>query len=393
MTILYLKDMKNKNIIVNKMEQLKINNKELGFLIKEDLKDIKKWQEDSKKIPKNVIKKIESLPKESPYKFKGNKNFTFIDLFAGIGGIRLGFQKEKGICLFSAEWNQKSAATYRVNYGETPHGDITKISSKEIPDFDILLGGFPCQSFSQAGLKKGFEDTRGTLFFDVARILAEKKPSAFLLENVKGLVGHDKGNTFLVIKKSLEDLEYKVFHKVLISRDFGVPQNRQRIIIVGFLKSKFPKGFDFDKEFSYPQPLEKKVKVGDILEDSKKIDDKYTISNALWLGHQTRKAKHKSNRNGFGYQMFNENSPYTSTISARYYKDGAEALIDQSKLGKNPRKLTPRECARLQGFPEDFLLPVSDNEAYKQFGNSVTVPLVNAVAKQIIKVLNKRKKD
>lgn len=372
------------------MKSLSIDYKELSFLIKEDWKKIKSWAEETEKIPKEVIKKLEVLPDQSPFKFKGKEQFTFIDLFAGVGGIRLGFQKEKGKCVFTSEWNPKSATTYRVNFGEVPHGDITQIEAKDIPDFDVLLGGFPCQAFSNAGKKLGFEDTRGTLFFDVARILDEKKPSSFLLENVKGLLSHDKGNTFKVIKETLEGIGYIVFHKVLISRDFGVPQNRQRIIIVGFLKSNFPKDFDFEKEFTFPSPLGVKVKVGDVLEDNKKIDPKYTLSDKLWAGHQWRKMKHKENGNGFGYQLFDKNSPYTSTISARYYKDGSEALIDQSEIGKNPRKLTPRECARLQGFPEEFLLPVSDNESYKQFGNSVTMPLMNAVAKQIVKVLKKR---
>jgi len=206
---------------------------------------------------------------------------------------------------------------------------------------------------------------------------------------VKGLLSHDKGNTFKTIKNVLEELGYVVFYKVLISRDFGVPQNRHRIILVGFKKDRFDKNFDFEKNFSFPQPIKKTVKVGDILDKNSKVSDKYTISDKLWEGHKRRKKKHTENGNGFGYSLFDSKSPYTNTISARYYKDGSEALIDQSDIGKNPRKLTPRECARLQGFPEDYLIPVSDNEAYKQFGNSVTVPLIRAVAKQILKVIKK----
>lgn len=294
--------------------------------------------------------------------------------------------------MFTSEWNEKSAATYRLNFGDVPDGDITKIDPTKVPDFDILLGGFPCQAFSHAGLKQGFNDTRGTLFFDVARIIKEKKPISFLLENVKGLVSHDEGRTFDTIKNVLEELGYVIFYKVLVSKDFGVPQNRQRIIIVGFKKDRFDKDFNFEKHFSFPEPTGQKVKVGDILDNNKEVPDKYTISDKLWKGHQRRRKKHAKNGNGFGYSLFNSKSPYTNTISARYYKDGSEALIDQSDIGKNPRKLTPRECARLQGFPEDYLLPVSDNEAYKQFGNSVTVPLMNAVAKQMLKVLKLKKK-
>ena len=307
------------------------------------------------------------------------KDFTFIDLFAGIGGIRIPFQELGGRCVFSSEWDAFAQKTYKVNFGETPSGDITKISSKDIPDFDILLAGFPCQPFSQAGLKKGFTDVRGTMFFEIERILKEKRPKAFLLENVKQLKGHDKGRTFQVILDHLNRLEYAVDFKVLKAADFGVPQNRERIYIVGFDRHRFPLKEDF--AFDFPFPSKQKTRLGDILEE--KVDEKYTISDALYAGHLRRRKENKEKGNGFGFCLFNRDSEYTSTISARYYKDGSEILIDQGK-DKNPRKLTPRECARLQGFPERFIIPVSDTQAYKQFGNSVAVPVVRAVAGKMI---------
>lgn len=309
-------------------------------------------------------------------KKKKEADFTFIDLFAGIGGIRMGFESAGGECVFTSEWDEPAQKTYQANFKEMPYGDITKIEPEEIPSFDMLLAGFPCQPFSQAGLKKGFEDTRGTLFFDIARIVEHHKPSVVFLENVRNLGSHDKGNTLKVIIKTLEDLGYKVFHRLYNAKNFGVPQNRVRIYIIAF-KDKVD--FEFPKEPNTP------TKLGDILE--KKVDDKYTISDKLWAGHQRRKKEHKEKGNGFGYSLFNEKSEYTSTISARYYKDGSEILIEQK--GKNPRKLTPKEASRLQGFPEDFIIPVSDNQAYKQFGNSVAVPVIKVLAKQIIKTLNK----
>jgi len=300
---------------------------------------------------------------------------NFIDLFAGIGGIRIGFEKYFGNCVFSSEWNKYSQITYKANFGEIPSGDITQIHESEIPNFDIILAGFPCQPFSNAGLKKGFEDSRGTLFFDIARIINYHKPKVVFLENVKGLLSHNKGNTFFTIKKILEELGYKIYYKVLNAKDFGVPQNRERIYIIGFLD---------DVNFSFPKPHKKKPLLGAILED--KVDSKYTISDKLWAGHQRRKTEHKKKGNGFGYSIFNKNSEYTSTISARYYKDGSEILIEQK--GRNPRKLTPREAARLQGFPDNFKIPVSDTQAYRQFGNSVAVPVIEALAKSIKEALS-----
>jgi DNA (cytosine-5)-methyltransferase 1 len=301
-------------------------------------------------------------------------SFTFIDLFAGVGGIRIGFESIGGKCVFSSEWDKFAAKTYEANFGHLPAGDITKVAESEIPKHDVLLGGFPCQPFSNAGLKLGFEDTRGTLFFDVARIISAKKPSVVLLENVKGFLSHDKGNTFRVVKRTLEELGYVVHAKVLNARDFGVPQNRERIYIVAIKKT-----LKNAKEYSFPIPPKKETRVGQILES--KVDAKYTISDKLWAGHQRRRAEHGARGNGFGYSIFSEESPYTSTISARYYKDGSEILLKQPR--KNPRKLTPREAARLQGFPESFKIVVSDVQAYKQFGNSVAVPVLKAIAKTL----------
>ncbi|AQW82917.1 DNA cytosine methyltransferase [Campylobacter pinnipediorum] len=300
-------------------------------------------------------------------------SIKIIDLFAGIGGIRLGFERAfKDIeCVFSSEINKYSIQTYKENFKDSEvSGDITQIKNKDIPIHDILLAGFPCQPFSQAGLKKGFDDDRGGMFFEILRILKDKKPSCFLLENVKQLQGHDKGNTLKIMINHLQDLGYRVDYKVLRARDFGVPQNRERIYIVGNL---------FNKSFNFPEPNFKDVRLGDILDSC--VDDKYTISDRLWLGHQQRKIKNKKANKGFGYGLFDENSKYTNTLSARYYKDGSEILIAQKN--KNPRKLTPRECARLQGFDDDFKIPVSDTQAYMQFGNSVCVLVIQAIAKQI----------
>ena len=318
-----------------------------------------------------------------------------IDLFAGIGGIRRGFEEaseELGFetieCVFTSEWDKYAAETYKFNYpGEEVHGDITKINEQQIPDHDILLAGFPCQPFSQAGLKRGFSDTRGTLFFDIERILREKKPSMFLLENVKQLVGHDKknkkdkiGRTLTTIMNVLEDIGYKVEWKTFKARDFGLPQNRERIYIVGVL--------DHQQNIIFPTPPMTETRVGQILQN--KVDPKYTISDRLWEGHQRRKASNKLKGKGFGYGIVNSTSTHTNTISARYYKDGSEILIEQ--IGKNPRKLTPRECARLQGFPETFMLPphISDLQLYKQFGNSVAVNVIKAIAGQMLASYYKR---
>ncbi len=304
--------------------------------------------------------------------------FTFIDLFAGIGGIRLGLESVGGTCVFSSELDKFAQQTYFANFNEVPHGDITLINEQDIPHFDLLCAGFPCQPFSIAGLRKGFEDTRGTLFFDIARIIDYHRPKVVFLENVKNFKNHDKGRTLKTITDILKNLGYSVYYKVLNAKDFGLPQNRERIFIVAFLGNVY---------FDFPQKLEKKVVLGDILE--KNVSDKYTISDKLWQGHQRRKQEHLEKGNGFGYSLFNENSPYTSTISARYYKDGSEILIEQKN--KNPRRLTPREALRLQGFPDNYIMPVSDNQAYKQIGNSVAVNVIKEIAINVINAMQEQK--
>jgi len=322
-----------------------------------------------------------------PFPTPQNPKFKFIDLFAGIGGIRLAYQKVGGKCVFSSEYNKFAKVTYEANFGEVPFGDITKIDAKSIPDHDVLLAGFPCQPFSIAGVSKkkslgkqhGFlDETQGTLFFDIARILKEKKPKAFMLENVKNLVSHDKGRTFEVIYNALDELGYSVHFRVLDGQHF-VPQHRERIIIVGFDRDVF-KG---QENFEFPNLPKPQKTVRRILEENPEA--KYTLSDKLWNYLQDYAAKHKAKGNGFGFGLTNLDG-ISRTISARYYKDGSEILIPQD--GINPRRLTPRECARLQGFPDNYIIPVSDNQAYRQFGNSVVTPLMHSVAKQVTKVFD-----
>lgn len=365
----------------------------------------------------DVEKKMTEYLENAPFRQQPENecDFTFIDLFAGIGGIRLPYQQQGGHCVFSSEWDKFSQKTYLTNFGEMPQGDITRIPASDIPDHDVLLGGFPCQAFSQAGLKKGFSDTRGTMFFEIQRIMTAKRPKAFMLENVKQLQGHDKGRTLKTILDILrgngthsvpddipisedarnalsEKLNYWVDYRVLRAGDFGAPQNRERIFIVGFDRDYY-RGVDFDSVFRWPVPPMTPTRVGDILEDLDRLplsQDRYTISDRLWIGHQKRKLEHEKKGNGFGYSLFNKDSEYTNTISARYYKDGSEILIDQSHLGRNPRKLTPRECARLQGFPDDYIVDaVSQGQIYKQFGNSVCMNVIRAVSEQLVETMKK----
>ena len=336
----------------------------------------------------NNIHKIKLKASES--------TFSFIDLFAGIGGFRIAMQSLGGRCVFSSEWDEPAKETYFLNYGEVPIGDITKPEIKAIiPErFDVLCAGFPCQPFSNAGLKRGIEDTRGTLFYHIAEILRDHQPKAVLLENVRGLISNDKGNTIQTVLRTITGMGYKCnipqelidngpikklkeecSKMVLSAKDFGVPQNRPRIYIVLWRN-------DINiNSFKYPEPENIKTSVGSILEQD--VSDEYTISDKLWAGHKRRRIEHAEKGNGFGYCLFNEESEYTSTISRRYYKDGSEILIEQA--GKNPRKLTPREAANLQGFPQNFKLPDSKIQAYQQFGNSVAVPVVKKVSEQIVK--------
>jgi len=329
----------------------------------------------------------------------GEYDFRFIDLFAGIGGIRMAFEAQGGRCVFTSEWNPYAQKTYLANFPEsadTLEGDITKLDEHDIPNHDVLLAGFPCQPFSIAGVSKknalgrahGFADeTQGTLFFDIARIIAAKRPAAFLLENVKNLVSHDKGNTFRVIKKVLEeDLGYHINCKVIDGAHF-VPQHRERILIVGFREKT---DFDFVDVFLpgnkpkmssilHPQDGSEVPESHYTTGAKAEVDDRYTLTPKLWAYLQAYAAKHRAAGNGFGYGLVNGSS-VSRTLSARYYKDGSEILVSQGPR-KRPRRLTPRECARLMGFPDDFIIPVSDTQAYKQFGNSVVAPVMREVAR------------
>ena len=357
-------------------------------------------------------------------KQKGSvSRFTFIDLFAGIGGMRIAFENNGGRCVYSNEWDKYCQQTYFANFGEQPDDDITKVDATAIPDHDILVAGFPCQPFSIAGVSKknslgratGFEDkTQGTLFFDVCRIIKEKRPKAFMLENVKNLKSHDKGNTFRIICEALEELDYEVFYEILDGQSF-VPQHRERILIVGFDRKRYDRlihdseeesfdstedpfrnakirdliGFRFDITPKEPKPVMDDILISD--EDLlKEYGDKYTLSDKLWQYLQNYAAKHKAAGNGFGYGIAPRDG-ISRTLSARYYKDGSEILIEQP--GKNPRRLTPRECARLQGFPDSFKIVVSDTRAYKQFGNSVVVPLMQNVAELLSEKIDELEKD
>jgi DNA (cytosine-5)-methyltransferase 1 len=315
---------------------------------------------------------------------RNNKEFTFIDLFAGIGGMRIAFERQGGNCVYSNEWNKYCQQTYFANFGEQPDDDITKVDARIIPSHDILVAGFPCQPFSIAGVSKkqsmgretGFEDkTQGTLFFDVCRILKAKRPKAFMLENVKNLKSHDHGRTFKVITESLDELDYEVFAAVLDGQNY-VPQHRERILIVGFDRKRYGRNIKFEFNIN---PVNPKPVMKDILEPE--VADKYTLSDKLWQYLQNYALKHRAAGNGFGFGIASPDG-ISRTLSARYYKDGSEILIEQ--LGKNPRRLTPRECARLQGFPDSFKIVVSDTQAYRQFGNSVVVPLMTDVAGLVV---------
>ncbi len=372
--------------------------KEIADALGVKAKTISRWENGKVPPPAMAARALKDIASHDARPQRDGSDFTCIDLFAGIGGIRLGFERHGARCVYTSEWNEWSQKTYAANFGAGHPivGDITKVDAASIPDHDLLLAGFPCQPFSLSGVSKrnalgrphGFEcETQGTLFFDVARIIAEKKPKAFLLENVKNLVSHDKGNTFRVIMKTLrEDLGYKVEAKVIDARHF-VPQHRERIFIAGFREDT---GFSFD-DLRLP---EEHPRLSSILhpEDGTEIADgifttgakakvnpKYTLTDNLWAYLQAYAAKHKAAGNGFGFGLVGKND-VARTLSARYYKDGSEILVSRGK-GKNPRRLTPRECCRLMGFPDDWIIPVSDTQAYRQFGNAVAVPVIAEVAR------------
>ena len=327
--------------------------------------------------------------------------FTFIDLFAGIGGMRMGFESAGGRCVFTSEWNPWARETYAANFGAdlTPDaaiaGDIRAVDEAEIPEHDVLLAGFPCQPFSIAGVSKknalgrphGFAcATQGTLFFDVARIVAEKRPRAFLLENVKNLVNHDRGRTFQVIRQTLEEeLGYRISWRVIDAAHF-VPQHRERILIAGFREHcgfdlsdlRLPEAASILRSVLHAEDGSEEAEPPYTLGPRAAVNPKYTLTDKLWAYLQAYAAKHRAAGNGFGFGLV-DGEAIARTLSARYYKDGSEILVSRG-AGENPRRLTPRECARLQGFPDSFRIPVSDTQAYKQFGNSVAVPVIATVA-------------
>ena len=373
------------------------------------------------------------------------KKITFIDLFAGIGGFHTAMHSIGARCVYASEWDKNARISYEANYKDIEpklftknkegeylyfNEDINDAVPSNIPDFDVCCGGFPCQPFSVAGLKRGFEDTRGTLFFNIANIIREKikagvPPKVLFLENVRGLKNHDNGNTLKVILATLDELGYNYSYCVLNAKYFGVPQNRERLFIIAWFRElikveefNFPYGLDAQGKIIYNKEELKKgtlpTKVSDIFEPEDAIEAKYTISDRMWEGHQKRKERNRKNGKGFGYSLFSAGSTYTSTISARYWKDGSEILIDQSDKGLNPRILTPVESGRLQGYriigkgwqhPEcannqnyidnnpEFKIVVSNKEAYHQFGNSVAIPVIKALAKEIVKQLLSQLKE
>lgn len=374
---------------------------------------ISRWLKGELTPPLYISDTLEKLLPSPSIKHCEDPSFKFIDLFAGIGGLRLAFEEVGGECVFTSEWDGYAQKTYSVNFGEGDliQGDITQVSEADVPNHDVLLAGFPCQPFSIAGVSKknalgrahGFMDeTQGTLFFDIVRIIAKKKPKAFLLENVKNLTSHDKGRTFDVIKQTLtKGLGYNISYRVIDAAHF-LPQHRERIVIVGFRKDA---GFNFD---DLVLPDKGSVLLGEILHKTdgsepylewdadkyfdhkhQKVHDKYTLSDKLWAYLQNYAAKHREKGNGFGFGLVDKES-VARTLSARYYKDGSEILLSQGKR-KNPRRLTPRECARLMGFPDTYRIPVSDTRAYKQFGNSVAVPVFRKVAELLANNLKSKK--
>lgn len=361
-----------------------------------------RWDIGETKPKKAMLDQLRSMIPATCSEPPEKTEFTFIDLFAGIGGLRRAFQPIGGRCVFTSEWNEFAQNTYAANFRDNRpiEGDITKIDADDIPDHDVLLAGFPCQPFSIAGVSKknslgrlhGFAcEAQGTLFFDVARILLAKEPAAFMLENVKNLQSHDKGRTFDVIIRTLQDeLGYKVFHKVIDAKHF-LPQHRERIVIVGFRDDvpfswddlNLPEKGSFKlRDILHPedgsQPAEHPFTEG----DNASVASKYTLTPKLWEYLQNYAAKHKAKGNGFGFGLVGPDD-IARTLSARYFKDGSEILVSRGKK-KTPRRLTPRECARLMGYPDDFIIPVSDTQAYKQFGNSVAVPVFSEVARIMV---------
>jgi len=385
-------------------EQAGLSIEQLADQIGFSVRTVYRWDKGETQPRKAALQILQGLARASHPQTQTDPSFRFIDLFAGIGGLRRGFEPLGGKCVFTSEWDSYAQLTYKANY-DCDHeitGDITKVSASDIPDHDVLLAGFPCQPFSIAGVSKknalnrphGFRcEAQGTLFFDVARIIEYHRPRAFVLENVKNLVNHDKGKTFRVIHQTLtKELGYQVHWKVLNARSW-VPQRRERIFIVGFRE---PNAFSFD-DFEIPDPLNG-PRLRTILHPQDgsepaenpftkgregKVSDKYTLSDHLWQYLRSYADKHRARGNGFGFGLVGPED-VSRTLSARYYKDGSEILVQRK--GRTPRRLTPRECARLMGFDspgEHFIIPVSDTQAYKQFGNAVVPPVVAAVARHM----------
>lgn len=393
--------MGNENVYLLLEETLKVyTRKDLAQTLQVDTSTLGRWLLRQTEPRPYLAAQLRLLLPEYPAREPGE--FRFIDLFAGIGGLRKAFESIGGECVFTSEWDSYAQRTYLANFHDSHelNGDITKVKATDIPDHDVLLAGFPCQPFSIAGVSKknalgrkhGFADeTQGTLFFDVARIIEAKRPKAFLLENVKNLMSHDKGHTFEVIKRTLtKELGYHI-HTRIIDGEHFVPQHRERIVIVGF---RDPQEFSW-KALELPKKGSRRLADilhkedgsepklewdGDRFFDHKKkqVNPKYALTDKLWNYLKAYKEKHEAKGNGFGFGLVGPDD-VARTLSARYYKDGSEILIKRSR--KNPRRLTPRECARLMGFPDDFRIPVSDTRAYKQFGNSVVMLAFSEVAR------------
>lgn len=393
------------------LARTRFTQQQIASFLGKNVKTVWRWEKRKTPCPPMLKPALrELLNSTSKQMTHTPSSFTFIDLFAGIGGIRKGFELQGGRCVFTSEWDTYAQKTYKENFIDDHeiNGDITKVEADGIPDHDVLLAGFPCQPFSIAGVSKknalgrahGFAcDTQGTLFFDICRILEVKRPKAFLLENVKNLMSHDKGRTWEIIKNSLIELGYDIFPKVVDGAHF-VPQHRERILIVGYRREdQIP--FSWDQVYLPPKG---NMILGDILhrEDGKepflewdgdrffnhgenRVQSKYTLTPKLWAYLQSYAEKHRAKGNGFGYGLVNHQS-VTRTLSARYYKDGSEILVYQGE-GVNPRRLTPRECARLMGLSDTFRIPVSDTRAYKQFGNSVVMPVMREVAVAMVPFL------
>ncbi len=357
-----------------------------------------RWKR-GEEVPREAVMKLLRMEVRSRQRHDSNASFSFIDLFAGIGGLRRAMEGAGGRCVFTSEWDRFAQQTYHANFPDNRpiEGDIREVDPEDIPDHDVLVAGFPCQPFSIAGVSKknalgrahGFlDETQGTLFFDVLRILMHHRPAAFMLENVKNLKSHDKGRTFEVIRRALtEELGYTLHTQIIDAANF-VPQHRERIVMVGFRKAT---NFSFEelylpgrqgrgmRDILHPENGSEASEGHYTVGPDAKVSDKYTLSDKLWTYLQDYAAKHRAKGNGFGFGLVDGDS-IARTLSARYYKDGSEILVSRGE-GRNPRRLTPRECARLMGFDDSFRIPVSDTQAYKQFGNSVAVPVFAEVAR------------